>query len=82
MSPTRSMVRSLPDPYGLGRAEPVYEVPPGWRTSTAPCRTWADIPLNARRFLERVESYGETPIRWVSVGPERDEIIPVPHGRA
>ncbi len=59
----------------LERLKPVYEVLPGWRTSTADARTLADLPANARAYLARLESLSDTPIRYVSVGTRRDQII-------
>lgn len=59
----------------LERLKPVYEVLPGWKTSTADARTLADLPANARAYLTRLESLSDTPIRYVSVGTRRDQII-------
>ena len=62
----------------LDRLEPVYEWFEGWRVSTADARSIADLPVAARRYLDRIESLVETPIRFVSVGTRRDQIIDVP----
>jgi adenylosuccinate synthase len=61
----------------LGRVRPVYEVLPGWRTSTAEARKLADLPREARRYLDRLEQLSGAPIRYVSVGTRRDQIIEV-----
>ncbi len=61
----------------LERLKPVYEILPGWRTSTADARTLADLPANARAYLTRLESLSDTPIRYVSVGTRRDQIIEI-----
>ena len=67
-------------PYDLSlleRAEPVYEKLPGWKSSTNGARTLADLPANARAYLNRLEELTEVPIAFVSVGTKRDEIIRV-----
>ena len=59
----------------LGRCEPVYEDMPGWESPTAGVRSRADLPPNARAYLDRIESLAGTPIDLVSTGAERDETI-------
>jgi adenylosuccinate synthase len=61
----------------LGRVKPVYEVLPGWRRSTADARRLADLPVEARRYLDRLEELSGAPVRYVSVGTRRDQIIEV-----
>jgi adenylosuccinate synthase len=61
----------------LGRVQPVYEVLPGWQRSTADARKLADLPTEARRYLDRLEQLSGAPIRYVSVGTRRDQIIEV-----
>jgi adenylosuccinate synthase len=36
-----------------------------------------DLPHAARQYLDRIESLVEAPIRFVSVGTRRDQIIEV-----
>jgi adenylosuccinate synthase len=57
--------------------KPVYEVLPGWRRSTADARRLADLPVEARRYLDRLEELSGAPVRYVSVGTRRDQIIEV-----
>jgi adenylosuccinate synthase len=61
----------------LGRVKPVYETLPGWRRSTADARRLADLPTEARRYLDRLEELSGAPVRYVSVGTRRDQIIEV-----
>jgi adenylosuccinate synthase len=61
----------------LDRAVPRYEWYEGWKTSTADARALADLPKQARRYLDRIEALVETPITYVSVGTRRDQIIGV-----
>ncbi|MDD2422498.1 MAG: adenylosuccinate synthase [Heliobacteriaceae bacterium] len=59
----------------LAQCEPVYEELPGWLAPTTGCRTFADLPPNARRYVERVEELCECPVALLAVGPERDQTI-------
>jgi adenylosuccinate synthase len=59
----------------LERVRPVYQTLPGWRSSTGAARTLADLPGAARAYLDRLEELSGIPIRYVSVGTRRDQII-------
>jgi adenylosuccinate synthase len=61
----------------LERVRPVYEVLPGWRRPTTGARRMADLPPEARAYLDRLEDLSGAPIRYVSVGTRRDQIIEV-----
>ena len=61
----------------LSRVEPVYEVLPGWRKPTGNARRLADLPAEARSYLDRLQDLSGAPIRYVSVGTRRDQIIEV-----
>ena len=61
----------------LERVRPVYEVLPGWRKPTGDARKLADLPREARAYLDRLEALAGAPIRFVSVGTRRDQIIEV-----
>jgi adenylosuccinate synthase len=57
------------------RVEPAYEELPGWQTDTTGARTWQDLPVRARAYVERLEALAGVPISHVSVGPERAQMI-------
>src|SRR5262245_37089299 len=61
----------------LERAKPVYEVLKGWKTSTGTARKLSDLPKEARAYLDRLQELAGVPIRYVSVGTRRDQIISV-----
>ncbi|HJS47251.1 MAG TPA: adenylosuccinate synthase [Gemmatimonadales bacterium] len=65
------------DTETLARVRPVYERLPGWRTPVTGARRLADLPPAARAYLDRIEDLAGTPIRYVSVGTRRDQIIEV-----
>lgn len=56
---------------------PTYEWFDGWQTSIGGARRLADLPAAARRYLDRIEALVGAPIRYVSVGTRRDQIIEV-----
>ncbi|MFA7664656.1 MAG: adenylosuccinate synthase [Burkholderiaceae bacterium] len=69
-------------PFGadqLARCTPVYEDMPGWHESTVGVQDWDRLPLNARRYLERMATLAGVPIDLVSTGPDRDETILIRH---
>jgi adenylosuccinate synthase len=61
----------------LGRLQPIYEVLAGWREPTGGARRLADLPSAARAYLQRLEALSGVPVRYVSVGTRRDQIIEV-----
>ena len=65
----------FPFPVLLDRANPVVEYVDGWHCDISGARIWADLPEAARNYVERIERAVGCPIRYVSVGPERDAII-------
>ncbi len=58
---------------------PIYESFPGWPESTFGVTRWDALPQNARRYLERVESFIGAPIDMVSTGPDREHTILLRH---
>ena len=59
----------------LLRAKPIYESLPGWREDIGGCREFAQLPLAAQRYVDRVAALCDVPINSVSVGPERDQLV-------
>ncbi|MDN3645982.1 adenylosuccinate synthase [Pontixanthobacter aestiaquae] len=55
--------------------EPIYEEMEGWSESTAGARSYADLPANAIKYIQRVQELIETPVALVSTSPERDDTI-------
>ncbi|MEZ8220221.1 Adenylosuccinate synthetase [Candidatus Fervidibacteria bacterium JGI MDM2 JNZ-1-D12] len=62
----------------LEEVEPVYETLPGWDEPLSGCRTWEQLPTNAQKFVMRLQELVGVPIATVSVGPERNAVLPVP----
>lgn len=56
-------------------AEPVYEEMPGWQMPVGNVRDFRKLPVAARNYIARIESLVGVPIKYISIGSERDEII-------
>ncbi len=57
------------------QVEPIYEEMDGWEGTTAGARSWADLPANAIKYIQRVQELIETPVALVSTSPEREDTI-------
>ena len=69
-------------PYGaaaVASSEPVLEEMPGWTESTVGVTEYDKLPVNARRYLERMAEVCGVPIDLVSTGPDRTETIVLRH---
>ena len=55
--------------------EPIYEEMPGWKCNITAAKSFADLPVNAQKYVRRLEALIECEIVMVSVGPRRDETI-------
>lgn len=65
----------VPDTPDMERVTPVYESWPGWKAPTSEARRWDDLPKAARAYLHRIAELAGVPIEFVSVGPERDQLL-------
>jgi adenylosuccinate synthase len=59
----------------LERCQPVYEELPGWTVPTSDVREYARLPLQARRYLRRLEGICGCPVKVISVGAAREQTI-------
>lgn len=65
------------DTLQVERVTPVYEALPGWADDITGARRLGDLPEAARRYVRRVEELAGAPIRMISVGPEREQLVTV-----
>lgn len=65
----------FPFPTALKNAKPVEEYLDGWKEDVSKVRNWDDLPQAAKDYVEYIEKRIGCFIKYVSVGPERDEII-------
>lgn len=54
---------------------PIYETLPGWSESTQGCRSFAELPAAAVKYIRRVEELIACPIALLSTSPEREDTI-------
>ncbi len=64
-------------PYGelLNRAKPIIETMPGWNCDISGCRRLSDLPEQAVNYIKYIEKAVACPIKYVSVGAEREAYV-------
>lgn len=62
-------------PADLSPFTAVYEELSGWEDDLSGVRTWNALPPAAKTYIERIEEISGIPVRFISVGPERDQVI-------
>ena len=65
----------FPFPVALNDAEPVIEYLDGWKCDISGVRRWEDLPVAAQNYVLYIEKQIGSPIKYVSVGPERESIV-------
>ena len=65
----------FPFPVALSHAEPVIEYFDGWKCDVSGIRRWEDLPKAAQDYINFIEEQIGCPIKYISVGAERDSII-------
>jgi adenylosuccinate synthase len=69
-------VDSLPCELETHQAcQPVYQSLPGWSEDLMGARSYADLPPNARSYVEHLEELTGLPVKIITVGPARDQTI-------
>lgn len=69
------VITEFPTTAQLEKAKPVLEVLPGWKCDIRGIKKYEDLPENCRKYIEFVEEKIGYPIRLISNGPGRDDII-------
>ena len=59
----------------LDKAKPVYETLPGWKTDIRGITEYDKLPKEARDYVDFIEKHIGVPVKTVSTGPKRHEII-------
>lgn len=63
------------DAYQLATVQPIFRALHGWRADISKVRQFADLPPRAQHYVETIEKLVGVPVRWISVGPEREAVI-------
>src|SRR5690606_22356700 len=59
----------------LEDATAVWESLPGWNSDTTSVRSWGELPDAAIKYLDRLQQQIGAPVRYVGVGPAREQLI-------
>ncbi|MDP5277039.1 adenylosuccinate synthase [Chengkuizengella axinellae] len=59
----------------LDQAKPVFDKLPGWKEDITGVRTFKELPKHAQNYILYIEKIIDVPVKWISVGPKRDQII-------
>jgi len=59
----------------LEKCKPVYETLPGWRQDITKITEYAQLPANAKKYLDKLAELSEARVSLISVGAERGQII-------
>lgn len=59
----------------LDVAKPVYIKMKGWKADITKCRKFEDLPKEAMDYVLKIEELIGFPIKYVSVGPERESLM-------
>ena len=69
------ILRDFPVSAQLDRAKPVYTTLPGWKSDVRGVTEFGKLPREAQDYVKFLEKELEVPIKIVSTGPKRHEII-------
>ena len=69
------ITKDFPTTNKLKLAKPVYEYLPGWKCDIRGIKKYEELPENCRKYIEFIEKELEVPVKLVSNGPGRDDII-------
>ena len=59
------------------KIEVEYETLPGWKKDIRSARKMEDLPKECRQYIDRLAELIEVPIKFVSVGPDREDTISI-----
>ena len=69
------ITKDFPTTNKLKIAKPVYEYLPGWNCDIRGIKKYEELPEKCRKYIEFIEKELEVPVKLVSNGPGRDDII-------
>jgi adenylosuccinate synthase len=72
----RHVIDYFPIVPELVQAKPVYVEMHGWKEDITGIRRYHDLPAAARAYVEKLEQLVQRPVKYVSVGPAREAMIP------
>ena len=71
-----NLLQSFPaDLSVLERVQVNYKKLPGWNTPTTGAKSYYDLPKNARAYVEFIEEFVGIKIKYIGIGPGRQNMI-------
>jgi adenylosuccinate synthase len=70
--PEGHMPSTIPE---LAKVKVEYETVPGWKSDISKVKSFAELPVNAQKYVSRVEELVGVPVSYIGVGPARNEMI-------
>lgn len=59
----------------MHKCQPVYETMDGWDQQLGEIKDYSQLPMEAKKYISRIEELVKIPVSMISVGPERNQII-------
>lgn len=59
----------------LSKVRPQYKTLAGWQDDISEVREFSNLPKNAQAYIKTIEEYSNLPVRFISVGPKRGQVI-------
>jgi adenylosuccinate synthase len=69
------IIEDFPTTQKLYEAKPVFEKMEGWKEDITGIRNFYDLPKTAQKYVLKIEEYVQTRIKYISVGPKREQLI-------
>ena len=72
----KTNIKTVPESYtDMEKIKPIYETLKGWQKSTQKCKSFSELPINAKKYIKRIEKLIECPVSMISTSPERNDTI-------
>ena len=72
-----STTADFPATSKVQRARPVLQTMPGWKADISSAGSLSDLPPEARDYVAFIERECQVPVKWISVGPRREQTFRV-----
>jgi adenylosuccinate synthase len=59
----------------LKECKPVYKELPGWNEDITGIKTYDELPVNTKKYLDEIENYINIPVKMFSFGPNRTQTV-------
>ena len=72
----KTKIKTVPESYtDMEKIKPIYETLKGWQKSTQKCKSFSELPINAKKYIKRIEKLIKCPVSMISTSPERNDTI-------